>query len=232
MSESTARRSWLGTVHERGVVGQNRYALTFDDGPLAGASDAILDVLKRHAAPATFFVIGENAAREPELVRRMHADGHTVANHTWTHSRLSMCRGRWYWNREVARTSAIIEQLIGGRPAMFRPPMGVRTPHNIGAARRAGLAYVLWTRRAFDGVETTAERIVDRVMQTAADGDVIVLHDGRERASHRDPQPTIDALPILIERMSERGLTPAPLSELLNLPAYGDLLPPVRPQAT
>lgn len=220
MNGSTSRRTWLGTIHQRGLVGHSRYALTFDDGPLAGASDAILDCLKRLGVPATFFVIGMNAEREPDLVRRMAAEGHIVGNHSWTHSRLGMCRGRWYWGRQLERTATLIEQLIGRRPAMFRPPMGVRTPHIAGAARRSGHACIMWTRRGFDGVATTPQRIIDRVMETASDGDVIVLHDGRERASRRDPQPTIDALPTLVERLHARGLRPAPLDALLNLPAY------------
>jgi len=217
---STAHRTWFGWGHSRGVVGQNRYALTFDDGPLAGATEAILDVLKAKSATATFFVIGENAEREPALVRRMHEEGHLVGNHTWMHSRLSMFREQWYWRREIERTDAVIESLIGRRPAMFRPPMGVRTPPNMRVCRRTGHAVILWTRRTMDGVATTPERIIDRVMETASDGDVIVLHDGRERASKRDPQATIDALPALIDRMHERGLSPAPLNELLNLQAY------------
>lgn len=213
-------RAWFGDVYRRGRVGDRRYALTFDDGPLPGATDAILDCLKTYEAPATFFVIGRCAERWPALVRRMHDEGHVVANHTWDHSRLGMWRGPWYWRQQIERTDAVIERLIGRRPVLFRPPLGVRTPVNTAVLRSTGHACVMWTRRALDGVTTTADRIETRLMATAADGDVLVLHDGREPASKRDAGPTVEALPRVIEAFRRRGLTPTSLHELLGIAAY------------
>ncbi|HEX8324551.1 MAG TPA: polysaccharide deacetylase family protein [Tepidisphaeraceae bacterium] len=221
MNENAIReRTWLGDVYRRGRTGDGRYALTFDDGPLPGATDAILDHLKACGAPATFFVIGRLAEQWPDVVKRMHAEGHVVANHTWDHWRHAMWRGPWYWHRQIERTDAVIEKLIGRRPALFRPPLGVRTPVNTRVLRQTGHACVMWTRRSLDGVRTTAERIERRLVATAADGDVLVLHDGREPASRRDPTPTIDALPRVIAAFRQRGLRPAALDALLGVAAY------------
>jgi peptidoglycan-N-acetylglucosamine deacetylase len=216
----TARRAWFGDVYERGIVGERRVALTFDDGPLEGATEAILDILKSHKARATFFVIGEQCERWPGIVERMAREGHLVANHTWSHSRYSMLRGRWYWRSEIERTDAIIRSIVGRTPAWFRPPMGVRTPINMGAVRRTDHACIMWTRRAMDGVETTADRIVDRLSHDLCDGSVLLLHDGRERASRRDPRPTIEALPRVIQMIEGRQLRVAPLDEMLGLAPY------------
>jgi len=219
---SVKRRAWFGDVYERGVVGQNRYAITFDDGPLEGATDDILDILKQHAVPATFFVIGQNAARSPKLIERMASEGHIIANHTWSHWRLSMFCPSSYWVRELRRTDEIIHSIIGKTPAMFRPPMAVRTPSNSKAMRITGHACVMWTRRAMDGVATTKERVLNRLVGGLDDGAVLLLHDGREAASRRDPRPTIEALPALLEAARDRSLKPTPLDELLDIAAYRD----------
>lgn len=214
------KRPWFGDVHRRGEVGQNRYALTFDDGPLPGATDRILDHLNALDAPATFFVIGQSAERWPDLVRRMHDEGHVVANHTWDHWRLGMWCGPRYWRKQIARTDAIIEKIIGRRPAFFRPPFGVRTPVNHYITRQSDHACVMWSRRAIDGIATTRERIERRLLATATDGDVLLMHDGREPASRRDASPTVDAVPGVIAGFRSRGLRPVPLHELLNLSPY------------
>ena len=214
------KRPWFGDVHRRGEVGQNRYALTFDDGPLPGATDRILDQLKALDTPATFFVVGLFAEQSPDLVRRMHGEGHVVANHTWDHWRWGMWCAPGYWREQIVRTDDLIEKLIGRRPAMFRPPYGVRTPVNHYITRTSAHANIMWTRRAFDGVATTAGRIEKRLLATAADGDVLVLHDGRETASSRDPRPTVAAVPGVIAGFRSRGLRPVLLHELLNLSPY------------
>ena len=98
--------------------------------------------------------------------------------------------------------------------------MGVKTGFIMGAARRRGKAVVTWSRRALDGIATTTERILHRLVPHARAGDVLLLHDGVEPRSHRDPRHTVAALKPLILRLRDRGLAPAPLDDFLSLPAY------------
>ncbi len=213
--------SFWGRVHARGVATtSSEYALTFDDGPTRNSTERILDVLGELRVPAAFFVIGDNARRSPDLLARMHAEGHIVANHSLDHAHFSMFRGKSYWDRQLRETDRIIEEVISVRPAMFRPPMGVRTSFVMGAAARHGHAVITWTRRAVDGITTTSQRILNRLVPRTAAGDVLILHDGVEPRSRRKPEPTVAALRPLIRQLRERGLEPARLDRLLNLPAY------------
>src|ERR1019366_8767227 len=127
-----------GKVIAHGPPDQSAVALTFDDGPAPGATDQALDILAELKTPAAFFVIGANAQKHPDLLKRMHDQGHIVANHTWDHSHIGCLRGTRYWFDQIERTSRLIEQTIGHRPAFFRPPLGIRTGFITAAARRAG----------------------------------------------------------------------------------------------
>lgn len=210
-----------GPVYSRGPVGTSScYALTFDDGPTRQSTSQILDIVGELGVHATFFVIGANARQCPDLVARMYSEGHIVANHSLDHAHLAMFRGRRYWNRQVRETDRIIEEIIGLRPAMFRPPMGIKTWYVMGAAARQGEAVITWSLRAMDGIKTTPERILGRLVPRTMAGDVVVLHDGVEPGSRRDPMVTVEAVKPLISRLRDRGLEPAPLDHLLGLPAY------------
>jgi peptidoglycan/xylan/chitin deacetylase (PgdA/CDA1 family) len=196
-------------------------AITFDDGPAEGSTERILDVLGELNVPATFFVVGRNAERHPKLVERMHAEGHVVANHTWDHAHFALFRRDRYWRSQVARTDDVIENIIGCRPALFRPPMGIKTWHITAAAMGAGHSVVTWTRRALDGFATEAHRIVDRLVPTSRRGDILLLHDGAEpNVPRRDFRATEAALRPLIRGLRDRGLEPRRLDTLLGLRPY------------
>jgi peptidoglycan/xylan/chitin deacetylase (PgdA/CDA1 family) len=219
---SVAPRSnfWGPVVHRGDSGGAPRYALTFDDGPCENATPLILDTLQELSAKATFFVIGVNASRFPQIVRRIYADGHIVANHSYDHSHFGIMRAGWYWERQIRDTDALIQQIIGVKPAFFRPPMGARHLHITRAAKRHGHTLVTWSRRGLDGIPTTADRIVARLSNRAAPGDILIMHDGVDPHLRRDPAPTVAAVRPLILALRQRGLEPAPLDELINLAPY------------
>lgn len=200
--------------------GSSGYALSFDDGPTEPFTDVILDILAEHHAPAAFFVIGENVRQYPRLIQRMHAEGHLIANHSLTHWHYGLFRGCAYWNREIRRTDALIDEIIGQRPAFFRPPMGIKTFFNSRSARMNGQAVVTWNRRALDGLLTTPQRILDRLAEQVRAGDIVMMHDGIEPNGKRDPSATITALRPLIQRLTHRKLQPVRLDQLLGLPGY------------
>lgn len=211
----------FGPIRRHGDRSGNGYALTFDDGPTAGQTDRVLDALGAAGAKAAFFVIGQNVRRWPDLVARMHREGHLVANHSYDHVRWSSCRLTRYWDRQVDETDKAIVEVIGKRPAMFRPPLGVKSPYINGAALRAGQAVVTWTQRAIDGVpSTTIDKILGRLVPHTRGGDVLLLHDGAEPGRTRDASATAGCVGPLVRQLREKGLEPQALDELLNLPGY------------
>jgi|SRR5665213_269669 len=197
-----------------------RVALTFDDGPTAGGTDRILDLLAESNVKATFFVIGANVERAPELLRRIHHEGHLIGNHTFDHSRWCTTGLTKYWRRQIDKTDAAIQRVIGIRPLFFRPPIGHKTPHTISAARTHGHAIVNWSVRAWDGIPTTPEKIIAHVVPRCRRGSIVVLHDGVEPGRVRDPWATIAAVKGLVTSLRNRGLEPVRLDELTGLIPY------------
>jgi peptidoglycan/xylan/chitin deacetylase (PgdA/CDA1 family) len=209
-----------GKVYTRAPAGTPGVALTFDDGPARSATPAILDILGELGVKAVFFVIGANVRQCPDLLERMHAEGHLVGNHSLDHGRAGLAHGRRYWDHQLRETDRIIQETIGVCPAMFRPPFGFKTWCNMSVAARQGKAVIAWSRRAWDGVKTTSERIVQRLNLPTRAGEILLLHDGAEPQRNRDARPTIEALKPLIMRLRDRGLEMRPLDQLLKLRAY------------
>jgi peptidoglycan/xylan/chitin deacetylase (PgdA/CDA1 family) len=210
-----------GPVISRGPSDLPRVALTFDDGPLSGTTDRVLDVLGESNVRAAFFVIGRHAQRWPELVRRIHDEGHLVGNHSFDHLHTGMFGRYRYWSAELKRADDVIEQIIGRRPAVFRPPMGLKHWHVTNAAADAGHSVVTWSRRARDVRATSAQVILDRLLKPARAGDVLLMHDGDDPCRRpQDRGGVRDAVRPLVDGLRRRGLEPARLDDLLGIPAY------------
>jgi peptidoglycan/xylan/chitin deacetylase (PgdA/CDA1 family) len=213
-------RMW-GPVVSRGDPAGGAVALTFDDGPLPGSTDRILETLHQVDARATFFVIGRYVKQFPDLVRRIHAEGHLVANHTHEHLHTGLFGRYRYWFRELKRCDDAIEEIIGVRPALFRPPMGYKHWHLTNAAADLGHRVVTWSRRALDVKARPVEYILERLLEPARGGDVMVLHDGHDPClAPQDRRGTIDSVRPLVEGLRRRGLEPARLDVLLRIRAY------------
>ncbi|HWE97280.1 MAG TPA: polysaccharide deacetylase family protein [Tepidisphaeraceae bacterium] len=213
----------FGPVIARGRAdGPARVALTFDDGPTAGATDRVLDTLGELGVKGAFFVVGRNVEREPRLTERMAAEGHLVGNHSYDHFRMGMFGLGRFWDEQIVRTDAAIEGATGLRPVLFRPPMGQKTPFIMAAAARGGHAVVTWNRGALDGMTTTPQRILERVVPRSRAGDIILLHDGVEPHSRRNPAASVAAVKPLIAALRDRGLEPVRLDALTGLRPYRD----------
>jgi peptidoglycan/xylan/chitin deacetylase (PgdA/CDA1 family) len=214
------RSGLMGPVVYRGPgTDPPRVALTFDDGPEGRFTPRILDVLGERSVKAAFFVIGRNAQGHPDLVARMHREGHIVGNHSFSHHRAGTLRGVRYWHAELSRADAVIEAIIGRRPCFFRPPMGFRNIHLARVVRQRRYVTVTWALRALDTVRPRATRIVRRILSQAQAGDIVALHDGREPGRRRNLDATVEALPGLIDGLRGRfGL--APLDEVIGSAAY------------
>ncbi|MFD8522562.1 polysaccharide deacetylase family protein [Streptomyces capillispiralis] len=156
--------------------------LTFDDGPDPRYTPDILDTLARYETRAMFFVCGEMAAENPDLLARMADEGHVVGNHTWSHPLLTEL-GRRRIRTEMERTSDVIEKAHGSRPEWFRAPYGAwnRAAFRLGA--ELGMEPLAWTVDTLDWTTPGTRTIVGRVADGAAPGVVVLSHDaGGERS--------------------------------------------------
>ena len=161
----------------RTLPGAAGVAVTFDDGPHPEGTPAVLDVLAAAGARATFFLVGEQVERRPELAARIVAEGHQVALHGYRH-RLQLRLTRAAVTDDVRHGAATIEQATGAALAWHRPPYGIYSPAGLRAVREAGLSPLLWSRWGKDWRKfTTPGRIVARATRGVIGGDVILLHD-------------------------------------------------------
>jgi peptidoglycan/xylan/chitin deacetylase (PgdA/CDA1 family) len=208
-------RLW-GQVVWRGDVKAGSVALTFDDGPTEPYTGKILDVLARAGAKATFFVVGENARRWPELVKRMHDEGHCVGNHTWSHPHYGWMRGMRYWREEIGRTDEMVTEICGTKPRLFRPPLGAKNLFTLRAARSLGHSVIMWSRRSFDGLVTTPSEIIKRLEPTRG-GDIVLMHDGIAHNNRgRDPSATVKAVERVVQMLKERALAGMTVEQMLR----------------
>ncbi len=183
------------------AAARGEIALTFDDGPDPEITPRVLDTLDAAGARATFFVVGERAERHPRLVVEIARRGHTVENHTWSHSPHFPWYGVRRLARDLARTSHLVESLIGTRPELFRAPAGLRSPMLDPVLAALELSLVSWTRRGFDAVVTDPERVWNRLSPGVRAGAILLMHDG---AGHR---VVLDVLPRVLEEVGRRRLT-------------------------
>lgn len=177
--------------------------LTIDDGPDATDTPQILDVLDTHRARATFFLIGERAAKFPELVREILRRGHQVGHHTQTHPT------RLFWCASSARVAAEIDEGLtalqagGAEPKWFRPPVGIKNLHLAGALARRGLVCVGWNVRSHDFKSRDPEEVLARVMKGVAPGAIVLMHEG----PGMDPRVRVHAIARLLETLERRGFS-------------------------
>jgi peptidoglycan-N-acetylglucosamine deacetylase len=182
-------------------------ALTFDDGPTRGVTDRLLGVLEREHVPATFFVVGRAARREPALLRRMRADGDEIENHSDTHPHLNALFTRAALDAEIADADDAIVAATGTRPRYLRPPFGARDAAVLDAARRHGKRVVLWSAM-LDETSPNAppDGLVQKLLRQVGDGAIIVLHDGdqgRGDAGERSYEASL--APAVIAALRGRG---------------------------
>jgi peptidoglycan/xylan/chitin deacetylase (PgdA/CDA1 family) len=183
-------------------------ALTFDDGPDPVYTPQVLDLLRRHHAKATFFLVGRRARARPHLVARMRAEGHEIGNHTETHGRTLV--------QPVARFEEDLlegEKTLGlaaARPKLFRPPGVWLRPSQQAAAARHGYLTVLGSAYAWDPYRPPARYIEWVVAKNLRRGAIVVLHDAGGDRSH-----TVAAVPAILQAARDKGLRLVTLSELL-----------------
>jgi peptidoglycan/xylan/chitin deacetylase (PgdA/CDA1 family) len=201
----TLRRA-LG-VEDRTASGRG-YALTFDDGPHAQGTPAVLEPLARAGVSATFFLVGEQVQRNPALAREIVAAGHGVGLHCHRHRNLLRLTPRQV-RVDIARAQAAIEDATGRSPALYRPPYGVLNASALRLAQARGWRTLLWSDWGRDWeARATPESIAARVTAAATKGAVLLLHDADDYSAAGSWQRTATALPRILDALAQRGLQP------------------------
>jgi peptidoglycan/xylan/chitin deacetylase (PgdA/CDA1 family) len=180
-------------------------ALTFDDGPLTDTTPALLRELARLEIPSTHFLVGEQAAAMPDLVRAISDGGHTVANHAYHHESF-LLRSAAYQERSIQSAGEAIRRAMGGDCRLYRPCFGQFNVWTQRVLRRLGYSGVLWSLIAKDWIEQTDEDLWLRIRLQLHEGAIIVLHDG-----HPTTARVIRLLPRLADEVRTRGWTFVPL---------------------
>jgi peptidoglycan/xylan/chitin deacetylase (PgdA/CDA1 family) len=195
-------------------AGTRKLALTYDDGPNDPYTQQLLEVLDRHQVRATFFMIGRYVLAKPQVARAVAQAGHEIGNHTYTHPNLIFC-SRMQVKEQIGACERALEDVIGTRAMLFRPPYGGRRPDVLRACRRAGLAAVMWRATSRDWALPTAEAIVDKVLRQIYGGEVILMHDGSDRQMGADRGKTVAATDALVRRLKADGYEFATVGEMM-----------------
>lgn len=180
-----------------------KIALTFDDGPSAAWTPVLLDGLKERGVKATFFLIGENADKNPEIVKRMAEEGHLIGNHTYHHVELTKVSENEA-RLELADTSAVIVRITGKEPEYMRPPFGAWQRK---LEQEIEMLPVLWTIDPLDWTTENQDEIVNKVVTEAEENDIILLHDCYKSS--------VEAGLRIVDILQEEGFVFVTVDELL-----------------
>src|SRR6267143_123674 len=214
---------------------KKKIAISFDDGPDSQWTPKILDILKDKKAPGIFFIIGDQANKRPDILKREFAEGHEIGNHTFTHPKfdeISHTQLRW----ELNLTQRLIESTLGVKSILFRPPYGIdHQPEYAEEVAQLPLAqdmgYLIvgqridpddWSLRG--GKPIPAKEIVDSVLRQADNGNIILLHDGGG-----DRTQTVAALPQIIDALREKGYQLVSVSDLIGK-TRAEVMPTLSPE--
>jgi peptidoglycan-N-acetylglucosamine deacetylase len=204
-SPSPELKTTISSVH----VDEPYIALTFDDGPNKKLTPRLLDLLAQHHIHATFFVVGENAAENPEILQRAVHEGHEIGNHSWSHpnfARMSEDSVR----SQVKRTEEAIVSATGARPTLLRPPYGsvtARQKHWL--HDELGYEIILWDVDPLDWKEPGPMVVKNRILKETRPGSIVLSHDIHSQ--------TIEAMPQTLRELEEKGFKFVTVSDLLKM---------------
>ena len=180
------KAKWLARFPSSAVLVRLRSEsiyLTFDDGPDPVHTPPLLDLLRKHGVTATFFVVGKNAERHPEIVQRMVNEGHCLGNHSWNHEAFDTLPVADQLD-EIARTDALLERFDGKKRHDFRPPCGKLPPSLLFALLRKRIRIAYWSYDSLDYMKLGADRLCALFSrQPLVGGDVVLMHDDEDDAA-------------------------------------------------
>ncbi|HHV15092.1 MAG TPA: polysaccharide deacetylase family protein [Gelria sp.] len=189
-------------------------ALTFDDGPEPKFTPMVLDVLKNHDARATFFIIGKKAESNPQILKRMAAEGHEIGNHSYRHPDFNKLK-KDAQLEEINKTTSIIKRLSGQNPVLLRPPGGYLSYDLVEMTKKQNLTIAYWTYQQ-DSKDwrngTKPSTIAGHIIKNIQPGQIIILHDGCPNGG-----ATARAVDMIITQLKEDGYTFVTMSELIKM---------------
>ena len=203
----------LGVVRPRSQIFSNAIstvpdgvALTFDDGPHPEHTRRVLHLLDAHSARATFFMIGRKMRQHPDVVHEILARGHAIGAHGYSHDRLYALRTLDWLRRDADQEDTVWHDVVGKKPTLFRPPIGLVNPRIARLADERERTIVAWTIRPRDGLaHTPSEQVIARVVPRLGRGAIVLLHDVAEKDDR--PPAALAALPAILDAMARLGLS-------------------------
>ena len=214
------RSQTLGPVSFGGDTEERVCALSFDDGPNEPFTSSLADILASRDVRATFFQVGRAVARTPDVTRRLVAEGHVIGNHSLTHS-LRRCLTAGDLRTEVGEAQAILRDVIGQTPALYRPPWLIRVPALFPILGQHRLTAVTGNFcHPLEVAQIDASRIARRATRLAArPGSAMIFHDGFDGNGGYRGQ-TVEAVKRVVDTLQERGHTFTTIDRLLSISAY------------
>ncbi|KWX80869.1 xylanase deacetylase [Paenibacillus riograndensis] len=198
-------------------IGRSEFALTFDDGPDSLYTPLLLDLLKRYGAKATFFVVGSHAEQNPEIIKRMHDEGHLIGIHNYVHKTNWLMRPATV-KRQIQHTDDIIFSITGERSTYYRPPWGIVNLFDF--SKRRQVQIVLWSAMFGDWKEKLgADRLTEKLLAKLNPGEVMLLHDCGTTlgADPNAPEHMLVALERMLQEAEGRGLRSIRIDEMIRM---------------
>ncbi|MGZ5044057.1 MAG: polysaccharide deacetylase family protein [Methylobacter sp.] len=199
-------------IYCQGSVFEKEIALSFDDGPNREYTPQVLSTLAQHSAPATFFVIGKNIQGNESILKQIDAQGHSIGNHSYTHSFYLDFKSVQGFKDELNMTAERVFDVIGKRMKLFRPPYGVTTPNLAKAANVLNYNLIGWSIRSLDTTKDSVQTITRRIQTQIKPGVIILFHDTSDK--------TVEVLKQTLDFAKENGYKFVSVEQLLKLDAY------------
>ncbi len=203
---------FLNAFHSNPSFNKNTVAITFDDGPHPVITPQILELLQKYNATATFFCIGKQIEEYPELFKQIVNAGHTIGNHSYSHSNNFGFFSTKRVLAELKKTDDLIFDLINKHVKLFRPPFGVTNPNIAKAIKQSKHHVIGWNIRSLDTKIQDPKKIIERITRQLKSGDVVLLHDTNERA--------IIVLEQLLLFLQKNELETVTVEQLFELDAF------------
>jgi peptidoglycan/xylan/chitin deacetylase (PgdA/CDA1 family)/GT2 family glycosyltransferase len=213
----------FGKVYYKGTEPEKVVALTFDDGPNEPYTSELLDILDEYNVKATFFVVGENVELYPETAKRIVAEGHVLGNHSYSHNANHALTE--YGAKDLVLAEKAIYDTVGVKPHLYRPPHGKKTPWELEEVREQGMIEVTWSVSTGELNTKSSVKVADRIVDETHRGEIILLHDGygtSHNCSQADKSLTVEALPLIIEKLRAEGYRFVTVPELLDVTPYNN----------